>query len=91
MLRRLPLARLHPALAAHVLGDVATPARMFEVLTARERTVLELLPSHLSYGEIAERLNLSVNTVKSNMNSIYRKLSVSNRSAAVDAAAHGLL
>jgi DNA-binding CsgD family transcriptional regulator len=33
-----------------------------------------------------------VNTVKSNMKSIYRKLSVSTRSAAVDAAsAHGLL
>ncbi|MFT3855627.1 MAG: LuxR C-terminal-related transcriptional regulator [Ilumatobacteraceae bacterium] len=93
VLRRTPLARLHPALATHLLADrSAPPARLFGPLTARERTVLELLPSHLTYGEIGQRLNLSVNTVKSNMKSIYRKLGVSARSAAVDAAvAHGLL
>lgn len=93
VLRRTPLARLHPALAAHLLADrSAPPARLFEPLTARELTVLELLPSHLTYGEIGRRLHLSVNTVKSNMKSIYRKLGVSTRSAAVEAAAaHELL
>lgn len=93
LLRRLPLRRLHPDLAAHVLADAANaPSPLFEPLTARERTLLELLPSHLSYAEIGARLNLSVNTVKSNLKSIYRKLAVTTRSAAVAAAtAHGLL
>jgi LuxR family maltose regulon positive regulatory protein len=57
-----------------------------ERLTARERTILQLLPTHLSYVEIGERLFVSVNTVKSNLKSIYRKLGVATRSEAVAAA-----
>jgi LuxR family maltose regulon positive regulatory protein len=57
-----------------------------EQLTARERTILQLLPTHLSYVEIGERLFVSVNTVKSNLKSIYRKLGVATRSEAVAAA-----
>jgi LuxR family maltose regulon positive regulatory protein len=45
-----------------------------------------LLPSHLSYAEIGKRLFLSVNTVKSNLKTIYRKLAVTTRSEAVDTA-----
>jgi LuxR family maltose regulon positive regulatory protein len=53
---------------------------------------LELLPSHLSYAQIGDRLYLSVNTVKSNLKSIYRKLGVATRSDAVAVArASGLL
>jgi LuxR family maltose regulon positive regulatory protein len=52
-------------------------------ITERERTLLQLLPSHLSYAEIAAELYLSVNTVKSNLKTLYRKLGVSSRSEAV--------
>lgn len=52
-------------------------------LTPAERRVLALLPSHRSLAEIAEQLYLSRNTVKSHTISIYRKLGVSGRSAAV--------
>jgi len=52
-------------------------------LTPREQTIVELLPTHLSYGQIGNELYVSVNTVKSNVKSIYRKLGVSTRYEAV--------
>jgi LuxR family maltose regulon positive regulatory protein len=57
-----------------------------EDLTARETTILELLPTYMSYAQIGERLFLSINTVKGNLKTIYRKLGVTSRSGAVDAA-----
>ncbi|HWO65174.1 MAG TPA: LuxR C-terminal-related transcriptional regulator [Umezawaea sp.] len=62
------------------------------MLTERELTVLELLPSLLSLDEIATDLTLSVNTVKSDVRSVYAKLGVSSRRTAVRSAhEHGLL
>jgi LuxR family maltose regulon positive regulatory protein len=55
-------------------------------LTAAELRVLRYLPSHLSFREIAERLYVSPNTVKTHARGIYRKLGVSSRGRAVDRA-----
>jgi LuxR family transcriptional regulator, maltose regulon positive regulatory protein len=55
-------------------------------LTAAELRVLRYLPSHLSLREIAERLFVSPNTVKTHARGIYRKLDVSGRGHAVDRA-----
>ncbi|MET0513527.1 MAG: LuxR C-terminal-related transcriptional regulator [Thermoleophilaceae bacterium] len=55
-------------------------------LTTAELRVLRYLPSHLSFREIAERLFVSPNTVKTHARGIYRKLGVSCRGAAVDRA-----
>lgn len=63
--------------------DVAATAAEFD-LTAAERRVLEHLPTHLTLEQIGEHLYISRNTVKSHTISIYRKLGVSGRSAAVD-------
>lgn len=86
----LPLEELHPALARHFPRPGAAPAaptrKLVEALTERELTILELLPTHLSYAEIGARLYLSVNTVKSNLKVVYRKLGVTTRSEAVAAA-----
>jgi LuxR family maltose regulon positive regulatory protein len=61
-------------------------------LTTAELRVLQLLPTHLSIAEIADRLYVSRNTVKSQTISIYRKLGTSSRSGAVEiAVAGGLL
>jgi LuxR family maltose regulon positive regulatory protein len=61
-------------------------------LTTAELRVLQLLPTHLSVAEIAERLYVSRNTVKSQTISIYRKLGTSSRGGAVERAiASGLL
>jgi LuxR family transcriptional regulator, maltose regulon positive regulatory protein len=63
-------------------SEVATTGH----LTKREQTLLQLLPSHLSYSEIASELYLSVNTVKANLKALYRKLGASSRSEAVQRA-----
>ena len=52
-------------------------------LTAAELRLLPLLSTHLSLAEIGERLYVSRNTVKTQAVSIYRKLGVSSRSAAI--------
>ena len=52
-------------------------------LTAREAAVLELLPSLLSLDEIAARLTVSPNTVKTHLTAIYAKLGVRSRRDAV--------
>jgi LuxR family maltose regulon positive regulatory protein len=61
-------------------------------LTTAELRVLQLLPTHLSVAEIADRLYVSRNTVKSQTIAIYRKLGTSSRGGAVEIAiAAGLL
>jgi DNA-binding NarL/FixJ family response regulator len=55
-------------------------------LTAREFDVLSLLPQGMSTKNIAEVLFLSEATIKTHLAAIYRKLEVSNRTAAVHAA-----
>lgn len=88
-LRAAPLERLHPRLARTL--DYLAPLAHAETspapgirLTSREVTLIELLPTHLSYAEMGERLYLSVNTVKSNLKSLYRKLGATTRTEAVE-------
>jgi LuxR family transcriptional regulator, maltose regulon positive regulatory protein len=83
-----PLDHLHPKLLAtlSLRRAGAVPTGLRAQLTPRELTVLRLLSTHLSYAEIAGRLYLSVNTVKTNLKSLYRKLDVASRSEAVERA-----
>jgi LuxR family maltose regulon positive regulatory protein len=52
-------------------------------LTTAELRVLQFLPTHLSFPEMAERLYVSANTVKTHARSVYRKLGASSRGEAV--------
>jgi LuxR family maltose regulon positive regulatory protein len=54
-----------------------------EPLTAAEQRVLDLLGTHLTVEEIGGSLYVSRNTVKGHLRSIYRKLDVNSRAAAV--------
>jgi LuxR family transcriptional regulator, maltose regulon positive regulatory protein len=68
------------------------PGSMLEPLTAREREVLGYLPSHLSVPDIAAKIYVSPNTVKSHLKSIYRKMGAASRGDAVTIAiSRGLL
>jgi LuxR family maltose regulon positive regulatory protein len=73
--------------AARALGSGRVPLSLAAApLTDAERNVLQYLPTHLTYPQIAEALCLSRHTVKSHAVAIYRKLGVSSRAAAVQTA-----
>jgi LuxR family transcriptional regulator, maltose regulon positive regulatory protein len=63
-----------------------------ELLTTAELRILGFLPTHLSFREIAGRLFVSANTVKTQAHAVYRKLDAGSRSEAVTRASQlGLL
>ena len=82
---------LEPDLASSALARIpaqqALPGQaaplIIEPLTEREREALRHLSEMLSTAEIATEMYISVNTVKSHLRSIYRKLSAAHRSEAV--------
>jgi LuxR family transcriptional regulator, maltose regulon positive regulatory protein len=90
-----PLLACHPALAARwprPPGDgpvnvvVPTPrgaSGLPNPLTEREQAVLRFLATSLTPAEIADQMCLSVNTVKTHLAAIYRKLAASRRREAV--------
>jgi LuxR family transcriptional regulator, maltose regulon positive regulatory protein len=85
----------HPALRADILDvlhgspqpaprpDPSPPA---EPLSPGELRVLRYLPTNLSRPQIASELSVSLNTVNTHFRSIYAKLQVRDRSAAVQRA-----
>jgi LuxR family transcriptional regulator, maltose regulon positive regulatory protein len=66
-------------------GRLARPAasQPAALLTDSEMAVLRFLPSHMTNQEIAESLFLSINTIKTHLSSVYRKLGVANRRGAI--------
>jgi LuxR family transcriptional regulator, maltose regulon positive regulatory protein len=91
-----PVLRGDPRLARayrHVLApDLASgrhpsapgaDAVIVEELTVRECEVLKLLAGMLTTAEVAGELYISVNTVKTHLKSIYRKLAANHRGEAV--------
>jgi LuxR family maltose regulon positive regulatory protein len=56
------------------------------LLTSAELRLIPLLSTHLTFRQLGERLYLSRHTVKTQANSLYRKLGVSSRGQAVQSA-----
>jgi LuxR family transcriptional regulator, maltose regulon positive regulatory protein len=88
--RQLRRGTSHRSLVEDLLRDLgrpqpASPPRtlLLEPLSEREAAVLRFLPTMMSNGEIAAELFVSVNTVKTHLKSIYRKLDVPDRREAV--------
>ena len=71
---------------ARQLESGTTNAALADPLTERELEVLRYLPDRMTNAEIAESCFVTVNTLKTHMAHIYRKLGVTGRSAAIDQA-----
>jgi LuxR family maltose regulon positive regulatory protein len=56
------------------------------LLTAQEQAVLTLLAEDLTYEQIAQALTISINTVRTHVKNIYRKLAVRRRDQAIQRA-----
>ncbi|WP_265522357.1 LuxR C-terminal-related transcriptional regulator [Oerskovia flava] len=65
------------------VADPAPAPRPAEPLTRRERVVLSNLSEDVTLEQIATKLFVTRNTVKSQVRSLYRKLGVSTRAEAV--------
>jgi LuxR family transcriptional regulator, maltose regulon positive regulatory protein len=85
--RRVERGTGHRALAAHLLSTMndsstaerAAPTTLLEPLSDRELAVLRFLPTMMSNAEIASEMFVSVNTVKTHLKHVYRKLDVTDR------------
>jgi LuxR family maltose regulon positive regulatory protein len=84
----------HRALVAELIASLdrrapnnqITKPELLDPLSEREQAVLRFLPTMMSNAEIASELYLSVNTVKTHLKSIYRKLGATRRREAVERA-----
>jgi len=70
----------------HPLKSEIPQSEIIEPLSERELEVLRLLGSNLSSVEMADVLVISANTVRSHIKSIYGKLNVHHRDAALERA-----
>ena len=77
-----------PPRAEQVASPAVEAAFLIEPLSPQERRVLRLLTVGLSNAEMAKELFVSINTIKTQVQSIYRKLNVHSRQEARDAARH---
>jgi LuxR family maltose regulon positive regulatory protein len=79
-------------IAETTLSIEAVSASAIRDLTPAEMHILQYLPTHLSFPQIAGQVFVSPNTVKTQAQSVYRKLGVTSRREAVEhARAAGLL
>jgi len=79
-------ATLHPRVASRVIQELHGANREelnpYTELTEREMEVLKLIAKGLSNGEIADKLVISVNTVKGHVSNILSKLHLADRTQA---------
>jgi LuxR family maltose regulon positive regulatory protein len=78
----IPWGTQHEAFLLSCLRPTSSTSAL-ALLSERERDVFEQLRTTLTTLEIAERLGVSVNTVKTHQRSIYRKLGVTSRREAL--------
>jgi len=80
---------LHPRIIEKLLRRAVTGSvkveekKVVEPLTAREKEMLRLVAAGMSNKEIADKLCLSVRTVKAHLSNIFNKMNVASRSEAL--------
>jgi DNA-binding NarL/FixJ family response regulator len=74
--------QLSPAASTRLLREIRTPEQSVEVITEREKEVLQLLALGKSNQEISRELHIAEQTVKSHVSHILAKLGVPSRTQA---------
>jgi DNA-binding NarL/FixJ family response regulator len=69
-----------------VRGDSDKKTPFLDLLSPREKEILQLLAKGLLYKEIAEQLTITTGTVRIHIHKIYEKLHVQNRTEAINKA-----
>lgn len=81
-------APMSPAIARRVVNSFRQPVAQQQVssvsLTPRENEILDLLAQGYRNRDIAEKLFVSVNTIRTHIYNIYEKLHVQNRIEALN-------
>ena len=90
MVRELPGSRFCFSRAGHPTGPgihfALAGKRARRGVDGRELEILSYLPSRLTNTELADQFYVSVNTIKTHMAHIYRKLGAANRNSAISRA-----
>ena len=76
-------APMSPGIARRIVQSFRPVSTLSHNLSTREREVLTHLCEGDNYSSIAQKLYISGNTVRSHIKSIYKKLEVNSRAAAV--------
>jgi DNA-binding NarL/FixJ family response regulator len=71
----------------HDAGNISQKGKISHI-TSREQEIIDCICQGLSNNEIARRLTLSPNTVKTHLNTIFRKFNVTKRSKLMTLATH---
>lgn len=76
---------MSPGIARKVIEHFAPPDRSTAnpVLTPRQHQIVELLTDGLSYKMIADKLIISVETVRDHIKKIYRTLQVNSKAEVI--------
>jgi DNA-binding NarL/FixJ family response regulator len=61
----------------------SVPSYAFPDLTEREREILDLIAAHIANKEIADKLGISLKTVRNHVSNIFSKLQVVDRAEAI--------
>lgn len=70
---------MSPAIARHVVRHFRPAAPLNEPLSARELQLVQAIEEGLSYRLVAERLGITLNTVRTYIRRIYTKLEVNSK------------
>lgn len=80
---------MSPAIARKVVEYFAPKRTYNELLTAKEQQVIAAMVDGLSYKMIADRLGISLETVRQHIKNIYRKLQVNSKSEVITRSLRG--
>ena len=78
---------MSPAVARHVVRYFR-PVVPQAALTSREQQVVQAIEQGLSYKLVADRLSMSLDTVRSHIRTVYRKLEVNSKTELINRVRH---